>query len=108
MEQFLLDDHIDHVPSTLSKRDGSNHQTIIQDNFMTDHFGTICDNDVQDIIDVLNEQLLVHVMTRALLANATNVAFLTSRYSLDVFIGILINTSTAYRLIAREAQFQAL
>ncbi len=57
------------------------------------------------MIDTLNEQSLVHAMTRALLANATNVAFLTSRYSSDVFIGILIDTNVAYRSIAREAQF---
>ncbi len=55
------------------------------------------------MIDALNEQLLVHTITRALLANATNIAFLTSRYSLDVFIGILIDTGVAYRSIAREA-----
>ncbi len=57
------------------------------------------------MIDALNEQSLVHVMTRALLADAADVAFLTSRYSLDVFMGILIDTDIAYRSTAREAQF---
>ena len=57
------------------------------------------------MIDALNEQSLVHAMTRALLADATDVTFLTSRYNLDVFIGILIDTSIAYRSTAREVQF---
>ena len=108
IEQSLLDDHIDHVPSTLSERDGSNHWTIIQDNFVIDHFSAICNSDAQDIIDALNEQSLVYAMTRALLADATDVAFLTSHYSLDVFMSILIDTGVAYRSTAREAQFQAL
>ena len=59
-------------------------------------------------VDLLNQQSIFHAFLRTVALPDDIEAYLTNRYSLGVFISIIIDTGAAIRSTTRESQFHVL